>query len=133
MGGPTLQDIFCQHYPAYERTHALPTHVRKAARGHHALSHRSLGRPRAGVPEGHFSRIWYHSCRHRSGPQCASLQIERWVAKQQARLLACDHDHVICTLPHELNALWLVNVEVLSRRLFHAARETLCELLGDTK
>jgi hypothetical protein len=59
------------------------------------------------------------------------MQIERWLARQQARLLACDHYHVIFTLPHDLNALWLANVEVLSRLLFHAARETLFELLGD--
>ena len=32
MGLITLQDIFCLGYPDYEQTHALPAHVRKAAR-----------------------------------------------------------------------------------------------------
>ena len=32
MGVLTLQEIFCLGYPAYERTHALPSHVRHAAR-----------------------------------------------------------------------------------------------------
>ena len=133
MGRPTLQDIFCQHYPAYEQTYPLPAHVRKAARAIMQCRTAALGGHVQACPEGHFSRVWYNSCRHRSCPQCAFLQIERWLVRQQARLLACDHYHVIFTLPHDLNALWLANVEVLSRLLFHAARETLCVLLGDAK
>jgi Transposase zinc-binding domain/Putative transposase len=64
-------------------------------------------------------------------PQCAWLSIERWLAKQKARLLACEHYHVIFTIPHELNELWLTNVEVMSRLLFASVHDTLCELLGD--
>ena len=82
-------------------------------------------------PDGHVSRIWYNSCRHRSCPQCAYLQTERWLALQQARLLACDHSHVIFTLPHDLNPLWLANVPVMSTLLFQAVRETLSDLLAD--
>jgi hypothetical protein len=48
-------------------------------------------------------------------------------------LLACDHYHVIFTLPRELNALWLANVRELANGLFHAAWDTLSELLGDPK
>ena len=29
-------------------------------------------------PDGHIARVWYNSCRHRSCPQCAYLQTERW-------------------------------------------------------
>src|SRR5262249_37404907 len=47
-----------------------------------------------------------------SCPQGASLQTKRWLALQRARLLACDHSHVIFTLPHDLNPLWLANVGV---------------------
>jgi hypothetical protein len=93
----------------------------------------ALGGHIQACPEGHFSRIWYNSCRHRACPQCAFIQTERWLAAQQTRLLSCDHYHVIFTLPHDLNALWLSNVETLSQILFHSARETLFELLGDAK
>src|SRR5205823_5594321 len=65
--------------------------------------------------------------------QCAYLQTERWLALQQARLLACDHSHVIFTLPHDLNPLWLANVPVMSTLLFQVVRETLCDLLADPK
>lgn len=100
--GLTLQDVFCQHYPDYERTHPLPAHVRKAARAIMQCRTAALGGHIQACPEGHFSRIWYNSCRHRCCPQCAFIQTERWLAAQQARLLSCDHYHVIFTLPHDL-------------------------------
>jgi hypothetical protein len=49
---------------------------------------------------------------------------------QRARLLACEHYHVIFTLPHDLNPLWLVNVPVMTTLLFQAVRDTLCTLLA---
>src|SRR4029453_11558290 len=69
----------------------------------------------------------------RACPQCAYLQTERWLAPQQARLLAFYHFHVIFTLPHDLNPLWLANVPVMSTLLFQAVRETLFDLLADPK
>jgi hypothetical protein len=61
------------------------------------------------------------------------VQIERWLIKQKARLLACEHYHVIFTMPHELNELWLATVTVMSSLLFASVHDTLVELLGDTK
>ena len=82
-------------------------------------------------PDGHTARIWYNACRHRACPQCASLQTERWLARQQARLLACDHYHVIFTLPHALTPLWLANVSAMTTLLFQAVHDTLRALLAD--
>ena len=45
----------------------------------------ALGGHIPACPNGHMSRIWYNSCRHRSCPQCAYLQTERWLALQSAR------------------------------------------------
>lgn len=133
MGLLTLQDIFCTSYPAYERTHALPAHVRRAARAIMQCRTAALGGHVQACPDGHISRVWYNSCRHRSCPQCTYLQTERWLALQRARLLACDHYHVIFTLPHDLNPLWLANVPVMSTLLFQAAWDSVIELLADAK
>jgi len=127
----TLQTIFHDAFPAYEQTHPLPAHVRKAARAIMQCRTAALGGHVQACPDGHMARIWYNSCRHRSCPQCAYLQTERWLALQRARLLACDHSHVIFTLPHDLNPLWLANVPVMTSLLFQAVRETLCTLLAD--
>jgi len=129
----TLQTIFQDAFPAYERTHLLPTHVRRAARAIMQCRTAALGGHVQACPDGHMSRVWYNSCRHRACPQCAYLQTERWLAFQQARLLACDHYHVIFTLPHDLNPLWLANVPVMTTLLFQAVRDTLCTLLADPK
>jgi hypothetical protein len=127
----TLQTIFQDAYPAYEQTHPLPTHVRRAARAIIQCRTAALGGHVQACPDGHMSRIWYNSCRHRSCPQCPYLQTERWLTLQRARLLACDHYHVIFTLPHDLNPLWLANVLVMTTLLFQAVRATLVELLAD--
>ena len=90
----------------------------------------ALGGHIQACPDGHVMRVWYNSCRHRSCPQCTYLQTERWLALQQARLLACDHDHVIFTLPHDLTPLWLANVSVMRTLLLQAVWDTLRTVLA---
>ena len=121
----TLQTIFQDAFPAYEQRHALPAHVRRAAHALMQCRTAALGGHIQACPDGHVARVWYNSCRHRSCPQCAYLQTERWLALQRARLLACDHYHVILTLPHDLNPLWLANVAGMTTLLFQAVRATL--------
>jgi hypothetical protein len=127
----TLQTIFQDAFPAYEQRHALPAHVRRAAHALMQCRTAALGGHIQACPDGHVARVWYNSCRHRSCPQCAYLQTERWLALHRARLLACDHYHVIFTLPHDLHPLWLANVPVMSALLLQAARDTLVDLLAD--
>jgi Putative transposase/Transposase zinc-binding domain len=129
----TLQTILQLGDAAYERRHALPAHVRRAVGAMLACRTALLGGHIQACPAGHVERVWYNSCRHRMCPQCAWVQVERWLTKQKARLLACEHYHVIFTMPHALNDLWLANVEEMSRLLFASVHETLVELLGDAK
>jgi hypothetical protein len=133
MASRVLQQLLDAHYPEYERTHALPEHVREAVHCLRKCRTAALGGHVQACPEGHVERVWYNSCRHRFCPQCAQLQTAQWLERQRARLLACDHYHVIFTVPRELNALWLANVRVLANVLFHAAWDTLSALLGDPK
>lgn len=50
-----------------------------------------------------------------------------------ARLLPCDHYHVVFTLPHELNDLWQFNRRWSADHLFKASAETLRQLLKDER
>jgi hypothetical protein len=133
MGCLSLQDIFCPSDPDDDRPHRVPTHHRKAARAIMPCRTAALGGHVQSCPEGHYSRIWSNPCRHRPCPQCASMQSERWLATQRARLVACDHDHVICTVPHDLNPLWQLNLAQMTGLLFQAVRDTLMALLGAPK
>lgn len=132
-GKVSLQTILHLGYASYERTHRLPESVRRAVWALLACRTAVLGGHVQACPEGHKERVWYNSCRHRMCPQCAWVQVERWLAKQKTRLLACEHYHGIFTMPHELNDLWLANVEAMSQLLFASVHETLRELLGDGK
>ena len=125
MGTVTLQTIFQDAFPAYAPTHLLPSHVRRAARALMPCRTAALGGHLPACPDSHGARVWSNACRHRSCPPCASLQTERWLTLQRARLLACDHSHVLCTLPHALNPLWLANVAVMTTWLLQAGRDTL--------
>src|SRR5262249_22750794 len=129
----TLQTIFQDAFPAYAQTHPLPTHVRQAARALMQGRTAALGGPIPACPDGHVTRVWYNACRHRSCPPCTYLQTERWLAVQQARLLACDHDPVIFTRLHALTPLWLAHVAVMSALLLQAVRDTLRTLLAAPK
>jgi hypothetical protein len=133
MAHVTVQDIFRAGFPDDERTHPLPWHVRRAARAIIYCRTAVLGGHVQSCPDGHVSRVWYNSCKHRCCPQWGLLQIERWFAQQQARLLDCDHSHGIFTIPQDLNPLWFDNVPLMTSLLFAAVRDTLSVLFGDPK
>lgn len=129
----TLQQIVSIGYDKLRAIKALPRHIQVAAGKILVCRTAALGGHVWGCPEGHFDRILYNSCKHRSCPQCAYVARERWLDRQKARLLAGDHYHVIFTLPWELHDLWRANVGPMTELLFQAVRETLFELLRDAK
>ena len=133
MASRILQQLLDTHYPTFAEAHSLPDYVRDAVHSLRSCRTAALGGHVQACPDGHVEQVWYNSCRHRCCPQCAQLQIAQWLERQKARLLACDHYHVIFTIPSDLNALWLANVRVLATLLFRAAWETVRELLADPK
>lgn len=129
----TLQGIFMEQFAAYAKDRKLPLRAHRAAEAIVQCRTPALGGHEQCCPDGHVSRIQYHACKHRSCPRCAALAKARWVESQQARLLACDHYHVVFTLPHELLGLWSWNRAWLADALFQAVRETLMTLLQDPR
>lgn len=131
--GNTLQKIFTENYQAYAACHALPLKHLKAADAIMNCRTSLMGGQIQYCPKGHESKIQYHSCRHRSCPKCAKFPKIQWAHKQQARLLQCDHYHVVFTIPHELLTLWRYNTAWFTQALFQSVRDTLMELLEDKK
>ena len=123
-GKVTRQTSLHLGYASDERTHRLPEEVRRAVWALLACCTAALGGHVQACPAGHIERVWYHACRHRLCPQGAWVQVERWLAKQKTRLLACDHYQVIFTLPHARNALWLAKGAAMSQLLFASVDET---------
>ena len=133
MSAPTIQDILVSAFAQYRAEHPLPTYVIRAANRLAQCRTAAMGGHIESCPHGHIHRVWYNSCKHRSCPQCAGLQMEQWLDRQQARLLECDHYHVIFTVPSELNRVWACNKRCFANLLFASVRETLFELLNDPK
>ena len=110
MMRPTLQAIFASHFAQY------------AAREVAAIARCTIG---AG---GHPARPVASALRAHPW-----LPRARWAEAQAARLLDCEHYHVVFTLPHELIALWAHNRAGLNETLFQCARDTLIELCADAR
>jgi hypothetical protein len=128
-----VQNIFLLGYAGHERRRRLPEYIRKAVHCIMVCRTAVLGGHTQGCPDGHYKRHWYNSCKHRMCPMCAYTQIERWLAKQKARILNTDHFHLIFTISDKLHFLWQLNQEVMTSILFKCATETLFQLLKDPK
>jgi len=49
----------------------------------------------------------YHSCRNRHCPQCQNTQIQHWISRQESKLIQAKYFHVVFTIPHHINDLFL--------------------------
>ncbi|OYV73126.1 MAG: hypothetical protein B7Z74_04450 [Deltaproteobacteria bacterium 21-66-5] len=126
-----LQGILQKHFAETKKKCGLPVWVHAAAEAIMGCRTAAMGGHVEKCPDGHVERVWYNSCKHRSCPRCGHLPTARWLEKQRARILACDHHHVVFTLPPELHALWRYNRELMIDLLFRCVRDTLFTLLGD--
>lgn len=129
----SMQEIFLEHLPELEGQRALHPRERRAAQCISECYTAAIGSHVLRCPEGHYERLQYHACRHRSCPRCAEPARSRWIDAQMQRLLPCAHFHVIFTLPHELLPLWEFNRRVLTAEFFDCVRETLQQLMADER
>lgn len=129
----SIRGVFAAHFKTWAAERRLPLHHHKAA---FALGHcrtTAMGTHVQRCEAGHYAAVLPNACRSRSCPRCAGLARERWVLAQQDKLLACDHYHVVFTLPHELLPLFERHRRVMVELLFRSVRETLMTLLKDPR
>lgn len=129
----TLQGLFRSGFNNYKERHGISMGQYQAAQAIITCQSEELGYEEwTCASDGHNERL-NHSCRHRSCPRCNQALTHDWLEKTKARLLACDHYHVVFTLPHELNPIWHYNRHWCSDHLFKASSETLQQLLADAR
>lgn len=73
------------------------------------------------------------SCRNRSCPNCQSVLKEVWIEKRRSEVLDAKYFHMVFTVPHQLNALFISNQRLLYDLLFSAASQTLLTLSRDKR
>ena len=70
----------------------------------------------------------YKSCGNSQCPKCQSIKRIQWQDKLAAKMLKCPYQHIIFTIPHELNYLAKGYPKVLYGVLFKAAWRTVEQL-----
>lgn len=125
-----IQKIF-QCYENYLTSSAQPLKNKKAIDSITRCRTGDLGSSYYACEEKHDVIEKHHSCRHRSCSLCAGKQQHQWVEKQKTRLLNTAHFHVVFTLPHEYQSLWLYNEKAFASLLFQASQEVLMSLMRD--
>jgi hypothetical protein len=80
---------------------------------------------------GHI-RISYNSCRNRHCPKCQNTQREAWIEDRKRDLIPVPYFHVVFTVPHKLNGMFIRYPVKMYNLLFRSVWETM-EQFGYTQ
>ena len=78
-------------------------------------------------------RVHNNSCRNRNCPNCQAVLKEIWIDKRRSEVIDAPYFHVVFTVPHELNPLFLANQKLLYSLFHQCSSQTLLELAADPK
>lgn len=79
------------------------------------------------------SHLFYHSCYHRSCPQCQGIHSKKWLQKQTDKLLSAPYFHIVFTVPQEVAQLIRQHPLILLNVLFDALNITFKTLIENSK
>ena len=127
-----LADILAEHWGDYARAHR-----KQLSAAHYRAVRRVLAcrTPALGgrlyrcndCSKPHFA---YHSCNHRSCPQCGSLDQQLWTAGQEAKLLPVPYFMVTFTLPAELRQACLAHPKELHGSILRQSANALRDVIA---
>ena len=129
---PTLAEILSEHWEGFARQHR---HMLSKA---HYRAVRSVLACRTPVLGGRLYRCGscqrkhfaYHSCNHRSCPQCGALEQKLWSEKQEARLLPSSYFMVTFTLPEQPRPLCQSHPKELYDLMLKQSAQTLKDIIA---
>ena len=131
----TLQGIFTERFAQYAQGTEVTTAAPSRRAVDRTVSNRRARRTRAdSVPTDMFPTCTITLVGIVVARVVQSLPNTHWAeARHAPRLLACDHYHVVFTLPHELVDLWSWNRAWFVDRCSKRSRDTLMSLLADRR
>lgn len=132
--GPVIyrvQEIFQSSFASFSSSRRLPRDFLTAAWSILTCRTAIRGGHIEKCPKGHFQKVWYNSCLHRSCPQCGFSKLMHWLEAKKKMLLPCGHFHLTFPIPSELLGLWRYNRRDLGNLFFQVVASSLREALGD--
>ncbi len=124
-----IQQIFQHSYGKYDFSGHFQSDVqRRVSRAILSCKSGKLGVNISQCPDCGHTEFHNNSCRNRNCPNCQAVNKEIWVDKRRAEVIDSPYFHVVFTLPHELNPLFLCNQRLLYGFFHRCCAETLLEL-----
>src|SRR3989454_8772086 len=130
-----VADILRLHGPVYRAHHPLLPSQQKVLEDLVRCRTPALGGQlwQCDRDDCHYEQYSYHSCGNRHCPKCHGQQTQRWLEKQQQRLLPCPYYFLTFTLPSELRALVYAHQKALYGLLLSSAAAALQKLAWDPR
>jgi hypothetical protein len=130
-----VADIFREAGPAYRESFAsrMPRSHLRVMRAIESCRTAALGGHVLACDQCHSKQFSYHSCRNRHCPKCQGQQGQRWLDRQQARLLPVPYFLLTFTLPSELRCVARSNQKIVYGILMTAAAEAITELSSNPR
>lgn len=127
-----LAEVLAEHWPRYAGTHR-----KRLCNAHYRAVHRTLAcrTPALGgrlyaCGSCHKRHFAYHSCNHRSCPDCGSYEQQAWSARQEAKLLPVPYFMVTFTLSAELRQACLAHPKELYDLILKQSAQALRDVIA---
>ena len=128
-----IQKIFDLSFDDFSSTHPLSHEQRSAAFSLSSCKSGKLGFNVSVCSECGDIRVHNNSCRNRNCPNCQAVLKEIWIDKRRSEVIDSNYFHVVFTVPHDLNQLFLLNQKLLYSLFHKVSSQTLLELSADPK
>lgn len=123
----TVAEVFRVHAGEFLAAHGarLRGYIKKAL---WSIAHCRTGRLGSRIvacPKCGHREQRYNSCRHRGCPQCEGAKEAQWMKAREGELLPVPYFHVVFTVPHVLNALFISHPRQCYALFFQAVAKTI--------
>jgi len=122
-----VADIFRHYGDVYRHSSPLSYSQQKTMTRLMSCRTEFLGGHREHCNSCGYERLVFKSCRDRHCPKCQATVKAKWLHAREKELLPVSYFHLVFTLPHELNPLFLHNKKALGNFFFRAVSETLLQ------
>lgn len=121
-----IREAVQMFYLTYREHHTVTPEQESAA---HCIMYCKTGRlgfSESICPKCGYKKIHYASCGNRNCPSCQGTKPAQWVEARSSELVeGLPYFHVIMTVPHELNPLFLSNPKVMYRLLMQSSSDAV--------